>query len=326
MARRSAGRIHTIRDHRRVDGLCAGRGGFAALSCRRLEGRASRAHGAGRIDDRESSTGGRRSREQFGGGTEEGTTEDGFHWTRDIRRYEPADGGRETAAVAGYWVSVSVSWRDGRCAPRDRSNSEPSSSGGVDEVSQRFARAVPSRRRRFHAHRAAGVAGAPGSGDGDHSEHAAAGRPRLGDVGGAHRRIGQQYWLATSSSQPFRGHAGHRDETAKENWRSRFRAMRRASNSWRLSPMVRQGAVIYRIGLFVEPGGAERGPVIVLRLYSHERESPRTRRGEAAGRTPLGRACGRVSLFRCACGQDGRGMVVNVDAHRPASRSRRNSS
>lgn len=50
--------------------------------------------------------------------TVEGTTVDGFHWTRDIRRYIPADGDtREAAAVAGYWVSVSVSWRDGRLRP-----------------------------------------------------------------------------------------------------------------------------------------------------------------------------------------------------------------
>ncbi len=49
-------------------------------------------------------------------GTEEGTTEAGFHWTSDIRRYEPAGGG-ETAAIAGYWVSVTVSWRDSPMRP-----------------------------------------------------------------------------------------------------------------------------------------------------------------------------------------------------------------
>ena len=45
-------------------------------------------------------------------GTAEGSTPDGFHWTRDIRRYEPVDGdGAEASAIAGYWVNVSVSWR-----------------------------------------------------------------------------------------------------------------------------------------------------------------------------------------------------------------------
>lgn len=47
-------------------------------------------------------------------GTDEGSVDDGFHWIRSIRRHVPAGSdGLETAALAGYWVSVSVTWQDG---------------------------------------------------------------------------------------------------------------------------------------------------------------------------------------------------------------------
>ena len=47
-------------------------------------------------------------------GSEEGTTPEGFTWTRDIRRHVSAEeNSAAPAAIAGYWVSVSVRWTDG---------------------------------------------------------------------------------------------------------------------------------------------------------------------------------------------------------------------
>jgi general secretion pathway protein I len=45
-------------------------------------------------------------------GLEEGITEDGYAWTREVRRHGTGEGGGQSA-VAGYWVSVSVRWPEG---------------------------------------------------------------------------------------------------------------------------------------------------------------------------------------------------------------------
>ena len=47
-------------------------------------------------------------------GAEEGATAEGFTWRRDIRRHVAAEeSGATPAPIAGYWVTVSVSWADG---------------------------------------------------------------------------------------------------------------------------------------------------------------------------------------------------------------------
>ncbi|MGQ0672221.1 MAG: type IV pilus modification PilV family protein [Hyphomicrobium sp.] len=56
--------------------------------------------------------------EPLASGSSEGTTEDGYTWTREVRPLEPADerpGG--AGALTGFWVDVTVSWREGPFRP-----------------------------------------------------------------------------------------------------------------------------------------------------------------------------------------------------------------
>lgn len=47
--------------------------------------------------------------------TSSGVTSDGIAWQTDIRPYDSAsNSGSEKSSYQGYWVSVSVRWREGR--------------------------------------------------------------------------------------------------------------------------------------------------------------------------------------------------------------------
>ena len=47
-------------------------------------------------------------------GVEEGETADGFVWTREIRSYvTPESDPAASSGVSGYWVDVTVRWREG---------------------------------------------------------------------------------------------------------------------------------------------------------------------------------------------------------------------
>ncbi len=63
------------------------------------------------------------------------------------------------------------------------------------------------------------------------------------------------------------------------------------------------GGGIYRIGLFVEPDGAERGTVIMLRLYSHERNRSGPDAEKPLEERRLGRAAGELRYFGVPAGK-----------------------
>lgn len=45
-------------------------------------------------------------------GTEDGETEAGFAWTREVRARPTPGAALQPAALAGYWVTVTVSWHE----------------------------------------------------------------------------------------------------------------------------------------------------------------------------------------------------------------------
>ena len=235
-------------------------------------------------------------------GTEEGTTEAGFHWTRDIRRYEPArrrrDGGNSW--LLGQSHSELARFSD---APREVCRAQnPQAREGWMKLRQQFKRGfhrrdagftliellvslavlalamviIPSTLRLAARASATSVELIEGS---DSSTAASFIERSLSEAMPVLQRDGEGKLTIAFSGE--------------------------AQSVQFVAPLANgpAGGGIYRIGLFVEPDGAERGTVIVLRLYSHERNRSGPDAEKPLEERRLGRAAGELRYFGVPAGK-----------------------